>query len=249
MLSLIGILVVVVGFMLRLNTLLVVVLAGIVTGLVSGMSFNAIVSDFGKFFIENRYMSLAIAMTLPVIGILERYGLKEQAEKIIKRVKNATAGRVMLTYLGIREISAAVGLNIGGHPQTVRPLVAPMSEAAAKAKIKGPLPEKLSTEIKTFAATVENTAWFFGEDIFIATGAILLMKGFFETQGMHVGVWNMAFWGIPTALSAFIISWFRLRRLDRRISQAALQVAHSSEGHTVEAQAKDNPESADKEVD
>ena len=221
MIKLIGILVVIIGFVFRFNTLLVVTVAGIITGLLAGIPFETIVADFGTFFVTNRYMSLAIALTLPIIGVLERYGLKEQAEKLIKGVKSATAGRVMLTYQGIREISAALGLNIGGHPQTVRPLVAPMAEAAAIAKIKKPLSEKLRVDIQTFAATVENTAWFFGEDIFIATGAILLMKGFFESQGMHVGVWNMAFWGLPTAVAAFLINWFRLNRLDRRINRIA----------------------------
>lgn len=236
MLKLIGILVVVLGFIFRFNTLLVVTVAGIVTGLIAGIPINTIIADFGKFFVENRYMSLAIVSTLPIIGILERYGLKEQAEKMIGRFKNATSGRVMLSYLGLREISAALGLNIGGHAQTVRPLVAPMAEAAARDKLNKPLPEKLRIDIQTFAATVENTGWFFGEDIFIATGAILLMKGFFASQGMHVGVWNMAFWGLPTAICAFLISWFRLHRLDNRINRLATpteQVKQTKDGEAL----------------
>ena len=41
------------------------------------------------------------------------------------------------------------------------------------------------------------------------------MKGFFDSVGMHVGVWDMALWGIPTAISAF--SWIRFRRFDKYI--------------------------------
>ncbi|PJZ18829.1 hypothetical protein CEW46_26405, partial [Bacillus cereus] len=192
--KLIGILLVAVGFLFRLNTLLVVMVAGIVTGMVSGLSFYDVISMFGKFFIENRYMSMPIILTLPVIGILERYGLKERAEVLITKSKGATTGRVLMSYFTIRESSAALGLNIGGHAQTVRPLVAPMAEGAAQGKY-GKLPEKLREKIKANAAAAENTAWFFGEDIFIATGAILLMKGFFDSVGMHVGVWDMALWG------------------------------------------------------
>lgn len=110
MFKLIGILVVAVGFTFRFNTLLVVMVAGIVTGLAAGISFNEVIALFGQFFIENRYMSLPIILTLPVIGILERYGLKERAETLIKKAKNATTGR-LLTYLFIRESSAAIGLN------------------------------------------------------------------------------------------------------------------------------------------
>lgn len=138
--------------------------AGIVTGMVSGLSFYDVISMFGKFFIENRYMSMPIILTLPVIGILERYGLKERAEALITKSKGATTGRVLMSYFTIRESSAALGLNIGGHAQTVRPLVAPMAEGAAQGKY-GKLPEKLREKIKANAAAAENTAWFFGEDI------------------------------------------------------------------------------------
>ena len=157
--KLIGILLVAVGFLFRLNTLLVVMVAGIVTGMVSGLSFYDVISMFGKFFIENRYMSMPIILTLPVIGILERYGLKERAEALITKSKGATTGRVLMSYFTIRESSAALGLNIGGHAQTVRPLVAPMAEGAAQGKY-GKLPEKLREKIKANAAAAENTAWF-----------------------------------------------------------------------------------------
>lgn len=201
-----------------MNTLLVVMTAGVVTGLVSGLSFNDIMTHFGQAFIQNRYMSLPIILTLPVIGVLERYGLKERAESFIKKAKAATAGKVMLTYLFIREASSALGLNIGGQPQTVRPLVAPMSEGAATAEY-GELPEDVKQDIRAHAAASENVGRFFGEDIFIATGAILLMKGFFKSQGMDVGVWQMALWGLPTAISAFLLTWWRLKLLDRRIKR------------------------------
>ncbi|WOD62938.1 DUF969 domain-containing protein [Niallia taxi] len=227
MIKLIGILVVALGFAFRFNTLLVVTVAGITTGLVAGYSFNEIITLFGLFFIDNRYMSLPIILTLPVIGILERYGLKERAESLIKKAKNATTGRVLLTYLFIREGSAAIGLNIGGHAQTVRPLVAPMAEGAAAARY-GELPEKTKNDIKAHSAAAENTGWFFGEDIFIATGAILLMKGFFDSVGIHVGVWDMALWGIPTAITALIVSWFRFNRLDKRIAREAGGSGNSS---------------------
>ena len=118
---------------------------------------------FGKFFIENRYMSMPIILTLPVIGILERYGLKERAEALIMKSKGATTGRVLMSYFTIRESSATLGLNIGGHAQTVRPLVAPMAEGA-QGKY-GKLPEKLREKIKANATLAENTAWF-SEKIF-----------------------------------------------------------------------------------
>lgn len=218
MIKLIGIAIVAVGFALRLNTLLVVLAAGVATGLVAGMSLDEVITLFGKYFVENRYMLLPVVLVAPVVGVLERYGLQERAETLIRRAKAATAGRVVLLYTLVRQISISLGINIGGHPQAVRPLVAPMAEAAARAK-HGELPEKTAETIRAHAAAAENTGNFFGEDIFIAVGAILLMKGFFDAQKMEVSVWAMALWGIPTALVAFAVMAWRTRVLDRRIAR------------------------------
>ena len=229
MIKLIGILVVGVGFALRLNTLLVVIVAGIATGLVAGMPFNAIIEQFGKFFVENRYMTLAVVLIAPVIGLLERHGLQERAETLIGRAKAATAGRVILLYTAVRQISISLGVSIGGHAQVVRPLIAPMAEGAARAR-HGELSAKTVEAIRAHAAAAENVGNFFGEDIFIAVGAVLLMKGFFDSVKLEVSVWAMALWGIPTALVAFGVMWWRTRALDRRIAREAAARAIKVEG-------------------
>ncbi|WP_371361725.1 hypothetical protein SRRS_30740 [Sporomusa rhizae] len=223
MLTLSGIVIVIVGFALRFNPLLVVVVAGIVTGLAGGLPVEKILTTFGEAFIKNRYLSLFI-LTLPVIGVLERNGLKEQSQAVIGKIKAATTGRLLILYLFIREAAAALGLvALGGHAQMVRPLVAPMAEAAA-ANRYGKLPEELSNKIKAYSASADNVGVFFGEDIFIAFGAILLMKGFFEQYGIIMEPLTIAVWGIPTAISAFIIHGIRLYRLDGKIKRAMEEV-------------------------
>jgi uncharacterized membrane protein len=157
-----------------------------------------------------------------VIGLLERHGLQDRAETLIRRARAATAGRVLLLYTAMRQISISLGVNIGGHPQLVRPLIAPMAEGAARAKY-GELPDKTVNAIRAHAAAAENVGNFFGEDIFIAVGAVLLMKGFLSSQGVDVSVWKMALWGIPTAVVAFAVMAWRCRRLDRSIARAAVQ--------------------------
>ena len=223
MIKLAGILVVAVGFALRFNTLLVVMAAGIVTGLVAGMSFHEIMKLFGEYFVENRYMTLPVVLMVPLIGLLERHGLQERAETLIKRARSATAGGVILLYTAGRQLSVALGVNIGSgsaHAGLIRPLIAPMAEAAARAR-HGALPEKIVQLGRANAAAAENVGNFFGEDVFIAVGAILLMKGFFEAQGVVVSVWAMALWGLPTALVAFAVMVWRMRVLDRRIAREA----------------------------
>ncbi len=224
MIKLVGILVVAVGFGLRFNTLLVVMAAGIITGLVAGMSFHEIMELFGKYFVENRYMTLPIVLMVPLIGLLERHGLQERAETLIRRAKSATAGRVILLYTLVRQLAIALGVRIGGHAEAVRPLIAPMAEAAARAR-HGEIPEKTVQLIRAHAAAGENVGNFFGEDVFIAVGAILLMKGFFDALGLTVSVWAMALWGIPTALVAFGVMIWRTRVLDQRIARETAEAA------------------------
>ena len=127
-----GILIVVLGFALRFNPLLVVVVAAIATGLLGGLDFVAVVEALGKAFNDNRYISVTWII-LPVIGLLERYGLQQRARALIESMHGATMGKLLVVYLGFRQITAAIGMkDIGGHPQAVRPLVAPMAEAAAE---------------------------------------------------------------------------------------------------------------------
>jgi uncharacterized membrane protein len=85
------------GFLFSLNPLLVVALAAIVTGLAAGQDLVAVISAFGKAFNDDRYVSIPW-LVLPVIGLLERYGLQERARQLIGRVRAATPGRLLLVY-------------------------------------------------------------------------------------------------------------------------------------------------------
>jgi uncharacterized membrane protein len=218
MLTLIGIAIVIVGFILRLNPLLVVMCAGIATGLAGGLSLREVIESFGRAFIENRYVAV-VWLVLPVIGLLERSGLKEQAHALVSRIQVATTGRVLLAYLAIRQITAALGLvSLGGHAQMVRPLVAPMAEGAAESRL-GDLPVATRHRIRAHAAAADNVGVFFGEDIFIAIGSILLIKGFLEQNGILIQPIDLAVWAIPTAIAAFLVHGTRLLLLDRTLAR------------------------------
>jgi len=213
---LLGVGVVVVGFVARINPLLVIAAAAITTGLAAGMEPLALVAALGKAFNENRYVSL-IWIVLPVIGLLEREGLQELARGLITRVKAATPGRLLLGYFIARQALAAVGLtSVGGHAQTVRPLLAPMTEAAAEQR-HGPLDDDTRNLVRAHAAAVDNIALFFGEDIFLAIASILLIKGFLEQNGVMVEPLQLSIWAIPTAIAALGVHAVRLRALDRRL--------------------------------
>ena len=214
---LIGILVVVIGFALKFNPLLVVTAAGLATGIAVDMDFIALIETFGEKFMNSRQLA-SFLLILPVIAILERYGLQQRAKTWIANIKGATTTRILSMYFVVRECSAALGLlSLAGQAQTVRPLLAPMALGAA-ANTHGDLPKPIKDLISAHAAACDNIAVFFGEDIFIAFGAVLLMDAFLKENGiagiepLHIGLW-----AIPTAIAALIVHLFRLARFEAKI--------------------------------
>ena len=223
MLVLLGIPVLVIGFVIGLNPLLVVAIAGFATGLLAGLDPLTILSAFGKAFIQNRYVGI-VWLVVPVIGLLERCGLRERAQILIARIHAATTGRVLLMYLLVRQVSAALGLtSLGGHAQMVRPLIAPMAEAAEERH--GPISDGTRMMIRANAAAVDNIGVFFGEDVFIAIGSILLIKGFLQQNGIVVAPLDLAVYAVPTAVLAFVVHGTRLLLLDRRLKRSRTAAA------------------------
>lgn len=230
MIVLLGIGVLVLGFVLRANPLLVVMAAALVTGLAAGWTQQPDVSAlpaaavttvaaFGKAFNANRYVSV-VWVVLAAVGLLERAGLQERARMTIANVRTATVGRLLWVYFVVRQGTAAIGLtSLGGHAQMVRPLIAPMAEGAAIAQY-GALPERVRMLVRAHCAAVDNVALFFGEDIFIAIASILLIKGFLATNGVIVEPFALSIWALPSALAALFIHSVRLWLLDRRLHAA-----------------------------
>ena len=217
---LIGILLVVVGFALKFNPMLVVTVAAIATGLIAGMGPVEVVSTFGKAFNDNRVIAV-VWIVLPVIGSLERFGLQQRAMALIRSLKGATVGRLLILYLFYRQVISALGLkDTAGHPQTVRPLVAPMALAAAERQ-HGELTEKEAEQVKAFAAATDNVGLFFGEDIFLAISSIVLIQATLATYGYDLAPLELALWAIPSAIGAFLIHGFRLWRFDKKQGRAA----------------------------
>lgn len=216
---LLGVGVVIAGFALRFNALLVVTVAGLVTGLAAHMPVDALLAAIGSGFVKSRNLPLILLLPLPVIGLLERHGLKEHAQQWIARIRSATTGRLLIVYLLVRELSAALGLtSLGGHPQMVRPLLAPMAEGAAQTRY-GTLPDAVRHRLRALSAATDNVGLFFGEDIFVAFGAIMLMHTFLRENGVETDPMHIALWGIPTAIAAFVIHATRLYRLDAQLQR------------------------------
>ena len=220
---LLGVAVIVVGFALRFNAVPVVVCAALVSGLLAGLPLPALLALLGKSFVSGR-MLLLFVLTLPAIGLLERAGLREHAQRWMARLQGMTLARLLIGYLLLRQLLAMLGLTgVAGAAQTVRPLLAPMCEAAAE-KILPTLDDADRDELRAIAAATDNVGRFFGEDVFIALGAVLLIQGFYAQHGIALTPLSIALWALPTAIAAFVIQSLRVWRVQRRLQRRAARV-------------------------
>ena len=215
---LLGIAVVIVGFVARFNPVAVVVLAGLVSGLLAGKPIGELLALVGESFVSNRAL-LMFAFTLPAIGLLERAGLREHACAWIERFRHLTLSRLLIIYLAARQLLSMVGLiDIAGHAQTVRPLLAPMAKFAAE-RAMGAMRRKDTQRIDALAAATDNVGRFFGEDVFLAFGAVLLIQGFYAQNGIVLEPMQIALWALPTAIAAFVIHAIRIVLFQRGMAR------------------------------
>lgn len=221
LIKLIGIVIIVVGFALKLDVLAVVLIAGLATGLVSGMSLVSILESLGESFINNRLMSIFL-ISFPVIALIEHYGLKEKSADLISKIRNASAGKVLMLYTLIRWAAAAMSVRLGGHVQFVRPLILPMAQAAGvKAKEGEALSPEEDDTIKGLAAASENYGNFYGQDIFAASSGVVLIQGTLKAAGYDISLASIAQSSIWVGVIMLILAllqytWFDIKMRRRK---------------------------------
>jgi uncharacterized membrane protein len=236
LLKLIGVVIIVVGIALKLRTTLVVVVAALATGLVAGLPLFShegvfqqipyltkpgqigIINILGKAFADNRLMTLFI-LTLPAIGLAERFGLREQSATLIRRVRAATVGRLQLVYQLFRVLHGAMGVRLNGHPPFVRPVIFPMSLGAAQSKVGGELESKAVERIKAANAAAENYGNFYGQNLSPVQAGILLVYGVMQGLGFTIGLWDLVLYTIPVVAASIVIAVVQFTWLDSWLSR------------------------------
>lgn len=213
---LLGIAIVIVGFALKIDSIAVVIFSAVVTALIGGLDFLTILQTIGKAFVNGRGTSIFI-LTLPIIGISERYGLREQAVLLIQKVGSLTAGRVLWIYNVIRQIAGALSLRLGGHPQFIRPLIHPMAEAAAVKDMGTDLDETSIETIKAASASAENYGNFFGQNLFPASSGVALIVQTLNEQNISVVNSSISLWSIPVFVIVLTMSFVQFSILDKSI--------------------------------
>ena len=203
MLKLLGILIVIIGFALKLDSILIIVVAAVVTAIVSGLGVEGLLETFGESFVSNRSMAIFILIML-VTGTLERNGLKNAAAALIGRFKRASAGMVVGAYGIMRGIFAAFNVSFGGGAGFVRPIIMPMIDGAIKAQGHEPNEDHVE-ELKGMASGMENIAWFFCQVLFVGGAGGLLVQSTLEPLGYHVELIDLALVEIPIGIFALIV--------------------------------------------
>jgi uncharacterized membrane protein len=218
-LPLIGIAVVVVGFALRLRVTVTVLAAGFVTGIVAGMPLvgtNAtpgIIDTLGRAFANGRAITLFV-LALPAIGLSEKYGLQEQARRVIVKISAATVGRLQLVYQLFRIAVVALGIRLGsGHVLFAKPIVVPMA--------LGITDKEDADQVKAASAASENYGNFFGQNLFFGAAGVALVVSTLKQNGLDADPRQIARWTIPIVMASVLLAAIQYRILDSRLRKQA----------------------------
>ena len=206
-----GVAVLIVGMALRVNPLAVVLTSALTTGWLAGITPLALLALIGENFRDKRFL-MVFLLVLPLVATLESLGLREYLKRVMAARRETTLVSVLSSYFLVRQLASACGLtSLGGHPQSVRPLLVPLAESAAMQRW-GVLKKAQIEKLKAFCAGTDNIALFFGEDVFLAFGAVLLIQATLKDYGIEAEALNISLWAIPTAILAAVIHLIRIRR-------------------------------------
>ena len=215
LLKLLGIVIVIVGFVMKMDSILIIMAAGVVTALVSGIGLVTLLETLGSSFVSNRSMCTFVIVFL-VTGTLERNGLKQAASDLMTKFKNATAGVVIGIYGVFRLFFAAFNISFGGAAGFIRPIVMPMASAAVERDGKPIDPDHLE-QLKGMAAGMDNVAWFFGQVLFVGTSGMLLVQSTLADLGYQVELLDLMMVQIPVAITAVAVAIVYYYLKDRQL--------------------------------
>lgn len=161
-------------------------------------------------------MSIFLIM-FPVIAIIERFGMKERAAYLIGKIKNASAGKVLSLWIVIRSLASAMNIRIGGHVQFIRPLILPMTAAAAEASKGCRLTEKEDEKVKGLSAASENYGNFFAQNCFPAASGVVLIQSGLAVAGYDVTLSSIASSSIFVMIISIILTMVQVFLFDRQV--------------------------------
>lgn len=217
LIKLVGVLIVILGFAFKLDSILIIFLAAVSTALVGGLGIDGLLEALGTNFVANRSMAIFI-MILLITGTLERNGLKEAAAELMKKVKSATAGKLVAAYGILRGIFGAFNVGFGGVAGFVRPVLLPMAEGAIKNQGHDVKDEHME-DVKGMSSAMENVSWFFCQVLFVGGSGGILVQTTLASLGYEVELIDLAKVEIPIAIIAVLMAGVVFILRDKKLSK------------------------------
>lgn len=215
MLSLLGVVVVIIGFALKLEPIAIIVVSAIVTAVCGGINVVDLLTSVGTTFVANRNQLITIILMI-LTGTLERNGLKEAGAALIRKAKGLTTGMLIAIWGILDEIFIIFKIPIGGIPSYVRPILMPMTLGIIESKGYEVAPEHEET-IKALYGKDYNVSNFFGQCLFAANSSVLLIQSTLASIGYEVDVMQIVAVQIPVALFAMLVNATQTLIVDGRM--------------------------------
>lgn len=215
MLSLLGVVVVIIGFALKLEPIAIIFVSAIVTAICGGINVVDLLTTVGSTFVANRNQLITIILMI-LTGTLERNGLKEAGAELIKKAKGLTTGMLIAIWGVLDQVFIIFKIPIGGIPSYVRPILMPMTLGIVEAKGYEVAPEHEET-IKALYGKDYNMSNFFGQCLFAANSSVLLIQSTLATVGVEVDVMQIVKVQIPIALFAMFVNAAQTLIVDGRM--------------------------------
>lgn len=216
MLSLLGVVVVVIGFAIKLEPIAIIVLSTVVTAICGQIGPVELLTTIGSTFVANRTQLITIILMI-LTGTLERNGLKEAGAALIKKAKGLTSGMLIAVWGVLDQIFIIFKIPIGGIPTYVRPILMPMTLGAVEAQGHSVAPEH-EEAIKALYGKDHNMSNFFGQCLFAANSSVLLIQSTLASVGVDVDVMQIVRVQIPVALFAMLVNASQSLIVDKRMS-------------------------------
>ncbi len=213
--KLLGVLIVILGFTLKLDSILIILVASVVTAFVGNLGLVGLLETFGNSFVANRSMAIFILIMF-VTGTLERNGLKNAASDLISRVKGVSPGKVISIYGLMRGMFAAFNVSFGGVAGFVRPIVMPMAIGSVEAE-GHKIHEEHLEELKGMASGMENIAWFFCQVLFVGGAGGLLVQSTLASLGYSVELIDLVKVEIPVSIFALLVTIIYYNQKDKKM--------------------------------
>lgn len=215
---LLGVLVVIVGFAIKLEPIAIIFVSAVVTAIAGSINVVDLLEIIGTNFVSSRSQLIAIILMI-LTGTLERNGLKEAAADLIRKIKGLTSGMLIAVWGVIDELAIIFKIPITGITSFVRPILMPMTIGIIESHGYDVTPEHEET-IKALYGKDSNVSNFFGQCLFAANSSVLLIQSTLASIGYDFDPMQIVVVQIPVAIFAAIVNATQTLIVDKHMISA-----------------------------